>query len=65
MGCASATPVTAEERNMKLLGLMWSGADAASLQPLAATILSAQQPDGGWRQIDTLTSDAYATGQSL
>ena len=61
----AATPVTAEERNMKLLGLMWAGADAATLKPLAADILSAQQPDGGWRQIDALSSDAYATGQSL
>lgn len=62
---AAATPVTAEERNMKLLGLMWAGADAATLKPLAENILSAQQPDGGWRQIDMLASDAYATGQSL
>jgi ankyrin repeat protein len=62
---AAATPVTSEERNMKLLGLMWAGADAATLKPLAAAILSAQQPDGGWRQIDALSSDAYATGQSL
>jgi ankyrin repeat protein len=62
---AGATPVTADQRNMKLLGLMWAGADAAALKPLVTSILSAQQPDGGWRQIDTLTSDAYATGQSL
>ena len=61
----TAAPVTAEERNMKLLGLMWAGADAAALKPLAAAILSAQQADGGWRQIDSLASDAYATGQSL
>ena len=62
---AAATPVTAEERNMKLLGLMWAGDDPATLKPLAAAILSAQQADGGWRQIDALSSDAYATGQSL
>jgi len=61
----SATPATAEERNMKLLGLMWAGADAAALKPLAAAILGAQRPDGGWRQTDALPSDAYATGQSL
>jgi ankyrin repeat protein len=61
----AATPVTAEDRNMQLLGLHWAGADAAALKPLAATILAAQQPDGGWRQHDALTTDAYATGQSL
>ncbi len=61
----SAAPLTAEERNMKLLGLMWAGADADARKPLAAQILSAQRPDGGWRQIEALPSDAYATGQSL
>jgi len=61
----AATPVTSEERNMRLLGLYWSGADAAALKPLAARIAAAQQGDGGWRQIDGLGSDAYATGQSL
>ena len=61
----AATPVTAEDHNMRLLGLYWAGADAATLKPLAATIAAAQQADGGWRQIDGLGTDAYATGQSL
>jgi ankyrin repeat protein len=60
-----ATPVTSEDRNMRLLGLYWAGADAATLKPLAAAIAAAQRSDGGWRQIDGLGSDAYATGQSL
>jgi hypothetical protein len=61
----AATAVTAEDRNMRLLGLYWAGADGATLKPLAATIAAAQQRDGGWRQIDSLGTDAYATGQSL
>lgn len=61
----AATPVTAEDRNMRLLGLHWAGADASTLKPLAAAIAAAQQGDGGWRQIDSLGTDAYATGQSL
>jgi hypothetical protein len=61
----AVTPVTAEDRNMRLLGLYWAGADGSTLKPLAATIAAAQQRDGGWRQIDSLGSDAYATGQSL
>ena len=61
----AATPVTSEDRNMRLLGLYWAGADAAALKPFAAAIAAAQQSDGGWRQIDGLGSDAYATGQSL
>jgi ankyrin repeat protein len=58
-------PVTAEDRNMQLLGLFWAGADAASLKPLAVAILADQQPDGAWRQHGGVAADAYATGQSL
>jgi ankyrin repeat protein len=61
----AAAPATSEEHNMRLLGLYWAGADLAVLKRAAAPILAAQRPDGGWRQRDTLPSDAYATGQSL
>lgn len=62
---AAAKPITSEDRNMQLLGLHWAGAEAATLKPLAAAILAAQQRDGGWRQREELSTDAYATGQSL
>jgi hypothetical protein len=58
-------PVTAEDRNMQLLGLYWAGSDTGVLKRLAKAIVAAQQPDGGWRQRDGLPSDAYATGESL
>jgi ankyrin repeat protein len=58
-------PVTAEDRNMQLLGLLWADADARLLKTLAAAILAQQQPDGAWRQHDGVAEDAYATGQSL
>ena len=61
----AATPVTAEDRNMQLLGLRWADADAAALTRLAAAILAQQQADGAWRQHDGVPTDAYATGQSL
>jgi ankyrin repeat protein len=60
-----AKPVTAEDRNMQLLGLYWAGSDTGVLKRLAKAIVAAQQPDGGWRQRDGLASDAYATGESL
>ena len=44
-----ATPVTAEDRNMQLLGFYWAGAGAPALQPFARAILATQQADGGWR----------------
>ena len=62
---ASAAPLTSEEENMRLLGLSWAGEETASLKKLAAPIIAAQRPDGGWRQRNTLASDAYATGQTL
>jgi N-acyl-D-amino-acid deacylase len=61
----AANPVTAEDRNMQLLGLYWADADGSALKPLATAILAGQQRDGGWRQHDAVPSDAYATGQSL
>ena len=60
-----ATPVTTEDRNMQLVGLHCMGADERTLRRLAKTILSAQRPDGGWAQTAFLSSDAYATGQTL
>jgi ankyrin repeat protein len=62
---SAVTPVSLEDRNMQLLGLVWAGADASRVRGLAQSILSTQQPDGGWRQADGLASDAYATGESL
>jgi ankyrin repeat protein len=61
----AATPATAEDRNMQLLGLFWADADAATLKALAAAILAQQQADGAWRQHGGVATDAYATGQSL
>jgi len=61
----AATPVTAEDRNMQLLGLYWAGVESSVLRPIVAAILAEQRPDGGWRQQAALGSDPYATGQSL
>jgi ankyrin repeat protein len=62
---AAETPVTTEDRNMKLLGLLWAGRSAAERAPLVKQILAKQRADGGWAQTDVLQSDAYATGVSL
>ena len=62
---ASHTPATTDDRTMQLLGLRYAGADAAKLRTLARALIAQQRRDGGWPQTPFLTSDAYATGQSL
>jgi ankyrin repeat protein len=56
---------TGEEKAMRLLGLSWGGAKRSFIREAAAQLAAAQRPDGGWAQLDTLSSDAYATGQAL
>lgn len=60
-----AAAVTSEDRNMQLLGLQCVDADNNTLRRLTKTILAAQRPDGGWAQTAFLSTDAYATGQTL
>jgi hypothetical protein len=62
---ATATPFNTEDRAFKLLGLAWTGADRGLIQKAAFELLAEQRPDGGWGQLSTLPSDAYATGQAL
>ena len=56
---------TNEEKAMRLLGLRWSGAAEAEINAAAKSLRADQRPDGGWSQLPTLGSDAYATGQAL
>jgi hypothetical protein len=60
-----ATPQTTEDRAFHLFGLHWSGADNATKQKAVAQLLAEQRSDGGWAQLPTMASDAFATGQSL
>jgi ankyrin repeat protein len=54
-----------EDRVFQLLGLAWAGASREEIQKAARGLAAAQRPDGGWSQISSLTSDAYATGEAL
>jgi hypothetical protein len=58
-------PEANEEKAFQLLGLKWSNADNKVIAEQAKKLLSAQHENGGWSQLDSLETDAYATGQSL
>jgi ankyrin repeat protein len=54
-----------DEKAFKLLGLSWAGAGREEIAKAAANLQADQRPDGGWAQLPRLSSDAYATGQTL
>jgi ankyrin repeat protein len=62
---AKAEPHDTQDRALKLLGLSWAGASKDVIAGAARDLMAAQRPDGGWSQIPTLGSDAYATGEAL
>ena len=62
-----AQPHTSDERVFQLLGLAWAGVehDNKVIRKSVGELLAQQRLDGGWSQLPTLASDAYATGQAL
>jgi ankyrin repeat protein len=60
-----APPASTEDHAFKILGLIWGGGSQAAIQETARALLALQQSDGGWGQLSSLASDAYATGQAL
>jgi ankyrin repeat protein len=61
----SASPTTTADRAMRLLGLRWAGADEQLIAKATAVLIATQRADGGWAQRDELSSDAYASGQTV
>jgi ankyrin repeat protein len=53
---------SAEDRAMKVMGLVWSKAAKKDVDTLVRQILDSQSKDGGWAQRDDMEPDAYATG---
>jgi ankyrin repeat protein len=58
-------PKNNEDAAFKVLGLHWSGALRTQVDAARKQLLHRQRSDGGWSQLPTMDSDAYATGQAL
>jgi ankyrin repeat protein len=56
---------SAEDRAMKLMGLVWSKATRSDIDAAVQQILRQPRDSGGWAQRDDMQPDAYATGISL
>jgi ankyrin repeat protein len=56
---------SAEERAMRLMGLVWSKSPDAAAKAAIQEILGQQTASGGWSQLPQLDPDAYATGLFL
>lgn len=54
-----------EDLNFALWGELLLGANEARLGDLRERVIARRHVDGGWSQTEDLTSDAYATGQTL
>ena len=61
----NAKAETTDAKIYQILGLAWSGESNRRIEPLAKALLAEQRADGGWAQLPTLNSDAYATGQAI
>jgi hypothetical protein len=54
-----------QELVYQLLGLQWCGSGDAIKKEVARKLMNLQRTDGGWAQIPSMRSDAYATGETL
>ncbi len=62
---AKANSANNDDRAWRLTGLAWAGGDKAATQKAMQEVLATQRPDGGWSDLPSMASSAYATGRSL
>ena len=62
---AKAEPRTTEDYAFRVLGLHWGDGGRDDVQKAAQAVVAMQRADGGWAQLPSMKSDAYATGQVL
>jgi len=62
---AKAQPRTNDDRSWRLLGLAWAGKNKDAIQKAMRELLAVQRSDGGWSDLASMDSAAYATGKAL
>lgn len=61
----NAQPHDTQDQAFQLTGLHWTGAPREAIAKGRARLLGLQREDGGWSQLPTMPSDAFATGEAL
>jgi len=61
----NSKPMTTQDRAFHLMALAWGNASQASVRGAVKLLAASQRADGGWNQMPSMGSDAYATGQAL
>jgi ankyrin repeat protein len=62
---AKARSYNNDDRAWRLTGLAWAATDKTALQKALQEVLATQRADGGWSDLPSMPSTAYATGRSL
>jgi hypothetical protein len=58
-------PKTNQDRIWRLLRLAWAATDKNATRKALRELLTAQRSDGGWPDLPSMESNAYATGRAL
>ena len=62
---ARAEAKSTEDQLWKLQGLAWARRDSNAIEKARRDLLALQRADGGWADLPSMTSNAYATGRAL
>jgi len=62
---ANAKSESNDDRSWRVTGLAWAGTHKLALQAAVRELVANQKSDGGWSDLPSMDSTAYATGKSL
>jgi ankyrin repeat protein len=62
---ATAHSYNNDDLGWRVAGLAWAGTNKPALQQAIKELVATQKPDGGWSDLPSMESTAYATGKSL